>query len=448
MNEQFFFDGLLMINWTLVWVPLVIVLILLVCSALFAGSEVAVFSLSPAQKEELRESKDRNAEMIIDLLEKPDREQGPRQLLATITLANNTVNIAIVLLSTRIVTEIFPVNNSPEWLVFLIHVVIVTFVLVLFGEVIPKIYATSHNMGFARFMALPLTITGQIFKPITWLLMRISRVFEDKMNRKQGGNISVDDLGHALELTADDNRSEEEHKILEGIVTFGEKEVGQIMTSRLDIVSLNTDLTFGEVLEIIIEKGYSRMPVYHESPDVIEGFLFIKDLLPYTDESEFDWQKVIRPPYFVPENKKIDDLLQEFQKDKIHLAIVVDEYGGTSGLVTLEDILEEIVGDISDEFDEEDLRYSKLDERNFVFEGKTSLVDFCRILELDGSVFEESKGDNHTLAGFLIEQAKKIPGKGETIEFNGFQFTVEAADNRKIKRVKITLPDNFNHENS
>lgn len=436
-----------MINWTLVWVPLIIVLLLLICSALISGSEVAIFSLTPAQKEELRNSKDRNAEMIISLLEKPDKENGPRQLLATITLANNTVNIAIVLLSSHVVAELIPANNSPAWVVFLIHVVVVTFVLVLFGEVIPKIYATSHSIQVARVMSFPLSMVGKIFKPLTWMLLRISSIFEDRMNGKSSGNISVDDLGQALELTADDDRSEEEHKILEGIVTFGAKEVGQIMTSRMDIVSLDTDMGFQEVLDIIIEKGYSRMPVYKESPDQIEGFLFIKDLLPYTENLSFEWQSVIKPPYFVPEHKKIDDLLQEFQKDKNHLAVVVDEYGGTSGLVTLEDILEEIVGDISDEFDDEELRYSKLDDHNFIFEGKTTLIDIYRILDLNGDIFEESRGDNHTLAGFILEQTGKIPSKGEKFEFAGFNFTIESADNRKIKRVKITLPENSTNEN-
>ena len=290
-------------------------------------------------------------------------------------------------------------------------------------------------------MALPLKFIVKLCTPLSWALMRSSASLENRLKSNVKGNISVDELGHALELTADDNRSDEEHKILEGIVTFGAKEAHQIMTPRTDIAAVWESNSFREVMDAVLEKGYSRLPVFRSSSDEIAGFLFIKDLLPYIDETDFAWKTIIKPPFYVPENKRLDDLLEEFQQAKIHLAIVVDEYGGTSGLVTLEDILEEIVGDIKDEFDEEELNYSKLDERNFVFEGKISLVDMYKIIDIDNSLFEEAKGDNSTLAGFVIEQAGHIPGRGDVIQFEGFTFTIESADKRRIKRIKVTLPD-------
>ncbi|MDZ4822711.1 MAG: gliding motility-associated protein GldE [Flavobacteriales bacterium] len=437
------FDTLILaINWMAVWLPGVAVIALLVCSALISASEVAMFSLSPAQKEDLAQSKDRTSAHIIELLQKPDRENGPKRLLATILIANNSINIAIVLLATRITLEFLQHYAIADWAEFLISVVLVTFLLVMFGEVIPKVYATGHNMQVARFMALPLVVIQKIFTPLSWFLRGTSTIFENRIRARSGGSISVGDLGHALELTADEERSDEEHKILEGIVTFGAKEVGQIMTSRMDILALQEDEPVSNVIKFILEKGYSRIPVYRTSLDEISGFLFIKDLIPYLDEKEFDWKQLIKPSFFVPENKKIDDLLQEFQKQKVHLAIVVDEYGGTSGLVTLEDILEEVVGDISDEFDEEELRYSKLDERNYLLEGKTSLVDLYKMLEIDPTLLEEARGDSSTLGGFILEQAGKIPLPGDQIFFEGFTFTIETADTRMIKRVKITLPEN------
>ncbi|MCC6600999.1 MAG: gliding motility-associated protein GldE [Crocinitomicaceae bacterium] len=420
--------------------PLVLVLLLLVCSALVSGSEVALFSLTPAQRAELKESKDSYSQNILRLLEKPNKKSGPKKLLATILIVNNAVNIALIIVSTSLMERWVPPDVQPSWLAIVLNVVVVTFIIVLFGEVVPKVYATGNNLKTARFMAAPLIVIQTVCHPLSWLLIRTSGFLEDALRKKTSGNISVDELGHALELTTDENRSQEEHKILEGIVTFGAKEVRQIMTPRTDIAALWISDTSSEVMETVLEKGYSRWPVYRDSADEIVGFIFVKDLLPYIDEIDFDWQKLIRQPFFVPENKKIDDLLQQFQKEKIHLAIVVDEYGGTLGLVTLEDILEEIVGDISDEFDDEELRYSKLDETTYVVEAKISLVDMYKVMGIDGDRFEESRGDSSTLAGFLIEQAGRIPDKGETIAFEGFRFTIEAADKRKIKRVKVSLP--------
>jgi gliding motility-associated protein GldE len=420
--------------------PLVLVLLLLLCSALISSSEVAMFSLTPSQRAELSSSKSASDQRILALLETPDRANGPKRLLATILIANNAVNIAIVLISSQLTAQLFASGAFPEWAQTLVDVVLITFVIVLFGEVIPKVYATGNNLQVARFMAFPLEVIRRLCSPLTWFLMRSSALLEGRLRNKVRSNISVDELGHALELTADDGRTEEEHKILEGIVTFGGKEAAQIMTPRTDMVVLSLENSFTVVLETVLEKGYSRIPVIKDSMDEIAGFLFIKDLLPYIDHTEFDWQQLVMQPFFVPENKKIDDLLQEFQQAKVHLAIVVDEYGGTSGLITLEDILEEIVGEIKDEFDEEDLHYSKLDDYTYIVEGKTPLVDLYKMLDINGEIFEEHRGDNSTLAGFMIEQAGRLLDRGDSIDFHGFTLMVEAADKRKIKRIKITLP--------
>jgi len=419
----------------------VIIVLLLVCSALISSSEVALFSLSPSQKENLREDKDSISQRIITMLESPDKEEAPRRLLATILIANNAVNLMIVLLCTQLSYSLFPIEQYSELTIFLINVVAITFLLVLFGEVIPKVYATGNNMKTARFMAIPIGGFRYFLKPFAIFLMSTSRLLENRLRKRNSTNISVDELGHALELTADDNRTKEEHKILEGIVTFGAKEVGQIMTERTGITAVYTSDRYEDIMKTILDKGYSRMPVYGNSADDVKGFLFIKDFLPYLDEKDVVWTELVRSPFFVPENKKIDDLLQQFKKEKVHMAVVVDEYGGTSGLVTLEDILEEIVGDIHDEFDVDELHYSKLDERNFVFEGKISLVDMYKIIEVDDEgIFEDAKGDSSSLGGFLIEQAGKIPLPGDTLKFNGYVLRVESADKRRVKRIKVTLP--------
>jgi gliding motility-associated protein GldE len=417
--------------------PILLVLLLLACSALISSSEVALFSLTPSQREQIRNAEDSSSRRIVDLLESPDKETAPKRLIATMLIANNTVNIAVVLLT----ETLLPHSANPTWFEILLNVVLITFVIVLFGEVAPKVYATGHNLRVARFMSMPLIFIRRIFTPLTWFLMQTSTLLENRLRNFTASNISVDELGHALELTQDDNRSVEEHRILEGIVTFGSKEVNQIMKPRTDIAAVWHSDTFEEVMQVVMEKGYSRLPVYADSPDHISGFLFVKDLLPHLDEKELDWHPLIRQPFFVPENKMIDDLLQEFQQSKIHLAIVVDEYGGTSGLVTLEDILEEIVGEISDEFDDEEKQYSKLDDRNYVFEAKMSLVDVYKILDIDGDIFDEARGDSSTLGGFVIEQAGRIPTKGEEIYFEGFIFRIESSDKRKINRIKITFPD-------
>lgn len=407
---------------------------LLFCSALVSGSEVAFFSLGPNEKESINSSTEGKSKMLKDLLERPKR------LLATILIANNFVNVGIVILSTYLTDSLMPANFPPTY-IFVVQVVVITFLLLLLGEVIPKIYANKNPLSLASFMAFPLYYIRLVLMPFSSLLVN-STNFIDKRIKKKGHNISVDELSQALELTSDENQDEDDQRILEGIVKFGNTEVKQVMTSRVDVVSIEEGESYAQVNEIILDAGFSRIPVHKENFDNISGLLYIKDLLPHLQKKEFDWQKLIRKPYFVPENKKIDDLLKEFQSMKTHLAIVVDEYGGSSGIITLEDILEEIVGDISDEFDDDDLFYSKLDDFNYVFEAKIALNDMYRVLDIEGDEFEAEKGESETLAGFVLELFGKIPQKNEKIRFNDYQITIEAADKRRIKQVKLQLPEN------
>lgn len=405
---------------------------LLIFSGLISGSEVAFFSINPAMLNSLEEENVKNAPIISALLKRPKR------LLATILIANNFINVAIIILSTAITNALFNFEGS-EILGFIFQVIVVTFLILLFGEVIPKVYANKNVIVLSSLMALPMTILMRLFFPVSSALVSATS-FIDKRIKKRSENISVDELSHALELTSEKDADEEEKKILTGIVQFGNTDVKQIMTPRIDAFAMDVEENFQSVREFIIDAGYSRIPIYKENFDKVEGVLYVKDLLPHIHQkTNFDWQALIRAPFFVPENKKIDDLLNEFQEKKIHLAIVVDEYGGSSGIVTLEDIIEEIVGDISDEFDDDDITYSKLDNDNYIFEGKTALKDFYRLLEIDGDEFEHAKGDADSLAGFLIELDGKIPKKGEKIEFKNFTFTIEAANTRKISTIKATI---------
>ncbi|MFM7730727.1 MAG: gliding motility-associated protein GldE [Flavobacteriales bacterium] len=422
-------------------INVLVVLLLILCSALVSSSEVAMFSLTPTQKESLRHSQESADQRIVRLLEIPDKESAPKRLIATMLIANNTVNIAIVILSAQVSEEIFNQLHLVAWQRTLIDVSLITFIIVMFGEVIPKMYATSYNLQVARFTSIPLVFLNRILRPMTFALKGISTGIERILKRKIKTSISVDELGQALELTTDHERTAEEHGILEGIVTFGEKAASQIMTARTDISFLTTWMTHGEIVAQVQQKGYSRWPVIaDESPDRVVGILIAKDLLPHLETEHFDWLTLMKQPLFIPENKKIDDLLQEFQTSKVHLAIVVDEYGGTSGLITLEDILEEIVGDISDEFDDDVPNYSILDDHTFIMEGKMTLVDMYKILNQDGEQFETAKGDSNTIAGFVIERMGKIPKPGEKIEFDGYTFTIESADLRKINRIKVETP--------
>ena len=416
--------------------PLLLVLLLLSCSAIMSSSEVAIFSLSPAQRKDLESATDSQSKNVIRLLEHPTPEIATKRLLASVLIGNNMVNIAVVLVSTILFELWFEGTSLEPWVVGLINVVGVTTIIVLFGEVIPKVYATANNIKLAKRFAFLFIVLDKVFSPVIWILTTAGKWFESESNQ-QGGNISVDELGHALELTSDDNRSEEEHRILEGIVTFGDNEVVQIMTPRVDIVCLFSGESFKNVIQRVESSGYSRFVVVKEKLDSISGVLYAKDLLPYLGKEEFNWESLQRKAFFVPESKKVDDLLTEFQRDKMHMAIVVDEYGGTSGIVTLQDILQEIVGEVKDEFDDHsEILWTKLDEKNILFVAKIPLIDMYRVYDIDGDDFEASRGDSTTLGGFLVEQMGRIPKREETWQFGNFEFTIESADNRKISRVK------------
>ena len=401
-----------------------------------SGSEVAFFSITGKEKEQLKNEKKTSSSRILLLLEKP------KELLATILIANNFINVAIVLVSTFVVNGIFNFNEISPTVAFVIQVIAVTFAILLFGEVIPKVYATKYTIQFASFMSGIMAVLVKLLSPFSKLLIK-STGFIDQKIKKKNDTISVNELEHALDLTKESVNTPEEKKILEGIVKFGHTDVKQAMTPRVEVLALDCSISFSKLLDEIAQSRYSRIPVYENSLDTITGILYSKDLLSYMDKSnDFEWKNLLREPKFVPENKKLDDLLAEFQEEKMHMAIVVDEYGGTSGVITLEDVLEEIVGDITDEFDDEDLKFSKLDENNFVFEGKTPLIDMYRVMDIDGEVFEEAKGEADTIAGFCIEQAGKILQKNEKVNFDNYTFTIEASDKRRIKQVKVTINQN------
>ncbi len=406
---------------------LVAILLLLISSALISGSEVAYFSLSPGDRQKLTNTK-RDQKVIHNLT-------NPEKLLATILVSNNFINIAIVILGAYITSLIFDFTNSPI-VEFVVQVVVITFLLLLFGEILPKVYATHYPLAFARFTAYPLSTLERLFSPVNSILIHSTAIVNRKLKRRQK-EISMDDISHALVLTSE-NEISDEKEILEGIVRFGNKSVAEIMKPRVDVVAIDIRSGFNEVLEIIDQTGYSRMPVYSESFDHIRGILYIKDLLPFTEKDNgFNWQNLLRPPFFVPEIRKIKSLLEDFQKNKVHLAVVVDEYGGSSGIVTLEDVLEEIVGDIADEFDEDEHFYSRLGDEKYIFDGKTSLIDFCKVTDTDETLFDEVKGDADTLAGLILELKGEFPAQNEKIKCKKFQFTIEAITKRRIKQIRV-----------
>ncbi|MEN9998083.1 MAG: hypothetical protein RI922_1073 [Bacteroidota bacterium] len=412
-------------------------LILLILSAFTSGSEAAFFSLGPKEKEQLKNDESKSSELVLRLLE------NPKELLATLLITNNFVNVGIVILSSSILNHYFGPTNGTDTLLFLVEIIGITFTLLLLGEVIPKIYSTKNSLRIARTMAFPINTIKNI-PPLSWLksLLVNGTNFIQKKAKKRGIKITSDELEQALALTKEDSTSDEEHKILEGIVKFGNTDARQIMKSRLEMTVMSAELNFHQVLEIILSAGYSRMPVYQTELDNVIGILYIKDLLPHLSKEEhFEWIKLIRKPLFTPENKKIDDLLKEFQEKKMHMAIIVDEYGGASGLITLEDILEEIVGDITDEFDSEEIVYTKIDDTTYLFEGKTTLVDMYKILNIDGKEFESNKGDSETIGGFIVEQAGRILKNNEYILFDNIKFIVESSDKRRVKMVKTVLKD-------
>jgi gliding motility-associated protein GldE len=408
------------------------IFILLFCSALVSAAEVAYFSLTPKDIDECTRENPSEATIIITLLEKP------KKLLATLLVANNFINIGVVIIFSFIGKNIFESIASPV-LKFTIEVIVVTFLILLFGEVLPKVYASRNNIKFATFFAYPLSILDKFLSPISIPMRSLTIYLHEKLAGKQKSSFSVDQLSQALELTSSSDTTNEEQKILEGIVSFGNTDTKQVMSPRIDIFAIEIEETFEEIILKITEKGFSRIPVYRDNIDQIEGVLFVKDLIPHINKKIFDWKTLLREPFFVPENKKLDNLLKDFQNMKSHLAIVVDEYGGTSGLVSLEDIIEEIVGDISDEFDVENLNYSQIDDKNFIFEGKINLKDFYRIIDVDEELFEIRKGEAETLAGFILEILGSFPRKGQKINFEKIRFTIETVDKKRIKQIKVTI---------
>jgi gliding motility-associated protein GldE len=411
---------------------IVVLVLLLACSALISAAEVALFGLSQTNLNEMQENDSQRGKLVVQLLDKP------KKLLATILITNNAINIGIVLLFSSIGDTIF--EGIEGTLRFLLEVVVATFLILMFGEILPKIYANRNRVQFSHFMAIPLKGLNYIFTPLSSPMRSITLYMEDKLGKKKS-NLSINHLSQALELASEGDTTKEEQKILEGIVTFGNTDTKQVMRPRIDIFAVNEKMKFPEVIEEIKKNGYSRIPVFSENMDNVLGVLYVKDLLPYIDRKTFNWMSLIREPYFVPENKKLDDLLLEFQEKKNHLAVVVDEYGGTSGIVTLEDIIEEIVGDISDEFDDEDLVFSKLDDHNYVFDGKTALKDFYRVVKIEEEEeFESKKGESETIAGFVLEISGSFPKIGEKVMFKDYRFIVESMDKKRLKRIKVTLP--------
>ena len=419
-------------------ISLIILLLLLFTSALISGTEVAFFSLNQTDLNQLEENSNEDS-MVVTLLKRP------RKLLATILITNNFVNILIVLLFASIGETLFANLNYTINLYFvelpirfLIEVVLVTFLILLFGEVLPKVLASRKSVQFSLFMAKPINVLSILLTPLSYPLINLTKTIEKRLGNKNT-SFSVETLSQALELTSEHATTKDEQKILEGIVSFGSTETVQIMKPRIDIFAISEDEPYENVLKMILKNGYSRNPVYSESIDNIIGVLYAKDLLAHLNKKSFKWQKLLREPFFVPENKKLDDLLAEFREKKNHLAVVVDEYGGTSGIVTLEDVIEEIVGDINDEFDDEDVFYSKLDANNYTFEGKVTIKDFCKIFnDEDEELFEQEKGESETLAGFILEISGKFPRTAEKIKFKNYTFTIEAIDNRRIKQIKAT----------
>jgi len=411
-------------------ISVVVLILLLIFSALISGSEVAFFSLNQTQLDD--ESKTfKNRKLVAKLL------ANPKRLLATILVANNFINIAIVLLFATL-SRLW-LSDLSDKIRFIVEVIIVTFLILLFGEILPKVYASRNNEKFSGFMAKPLLFLKKTLVMFSVPMQAGTTYLEDKL-AKSKSNLNVNQLSQALELTDDEATTDEEQKILKGIVSFGNTDTREVMRSRMDIFALDIEASFAEIIKQITKEGYARIPVYEENLDKIVGVLYAKDLLPYLDQKIVKWQELIRAPFFVPENKKLDDLLNEFQEKKVHLAIVVDEYGGTSGVVSLEDIVEEIIGDINDEFDDDSLVYSKLDDHNFVFEGKISLKDIYKVADLNVDLFEENKGEAETIAGFVLEISGGFPKKNEKIIFEGYVFTIESLDRKRIKQLKLTLP--------
>jgi len=404
-------------------------LLLVFFSAMLSGAESAYFSLKGEDIKEISEKHKRFSAQILYL------HQKPKLLLATILIANTVNNILFAVIGASLLAQINFAGNAL--LELFINVVLLTFIIVLIGEVVPKVYAAHNNLKFASFMAYPLVFLSRVFYPLSIVLARTTNLFERNLQKVH--NVSISDIKSAIEMTSVEDTSQEEKKILKGIISFGNTYAKQIMTSRVDVMAHDISTPFDQLVSFINRNQYSRVPVYNGSFDRVEGILYIKDLLAHLNEgSDFDWKPLIREPYFVPEMKKIDLLLQEFKQKKVHMAIVVDEYGGTAGIVTLEDILEEIVGDINDEFDEDEVFYSKLDDNTFIFDGKTALTDVVKVMDIGDESFEEIRGEAESIGGLVVELSGRIPRPKEQIEFGKFVFTVELSDRRRVRRVKVS----------
>lgn len=413
----------------LIYVGLILIL-LLVLSALISGSEVAYFSINLHELDELKKSTRKKDEHIVSLLSEP------KFLLATILILNNFVNVAIVTISTYVTWKVFEGVNQATLITAL--TLIITFFIVFFGEIVPKIYANQQRLAFARKTSAMLSFSSKLVRPLSWLLINLTKVVENRIERKDYDASSIEEVHHALEMTTRSGISEEEKDILKGIVNFSTISVTQIMRSRLDIIAVENDISYHELMDIINKEGTSRIPVYEEDIDKIKGILYVKDLLPFIEKDEkFEWQDLLRPAYFVPESKMIDDLLKDFQEKRVHIAIVVDEYGGTSGLLTMEDVLEEIVGEISDEFDEEDEPYQKIAEDTYDFEGRTSINDMCKVFKVESNFFDEIRGESESIGGMLLEEFSNLPNTGEFFAYDKFNFTILAVDRRRIKKVRV-----------
>ena len=427
-EPSLFFNSTLDINLIIGFVGIFILLFL---SAIVSGAEVALFSLSQKDINETLQENNPRGKIISNLLDKP------KKLLATLLVANNFFNIGVVILFSFIGQNIFANVSSPVFK-FILEIILVTFLILLFGEVLPKVYASRNNIKFAKRVAYPIAILDTLLSPISLPMRSVTLYLHNKLG-KQKNSFSINQLSQALELTDSEGTSSEEQKILEGIVSFGNTDTKQVMSPRIDIFALEISESFSGICPKIIEKGFSRIPVYRDNIDQIEGVLFVKDLLPHIDNDEFDWTSLVREAFFVPENKKLDNLLKDLQSLKSHLAIVVDEYGGTSGLVSLEDVIEEIVGDISDEFDDENLNFSQIDEKNFLFEGKINMKDFYRIVNVNEDIFESHKGEAETLAGFILEILGNFPKKDQKVAFENCVFTIETVDKKRVKQIKVTI---------
>ena len=412
---------------------ILLIIVLLICSALISGSEVAFFSLSKTDLKKISSSNANNLKLIALL------RSNPRRLLATLLVSNNFINISIVLLLASF-GQLFDFNSLPNWLNFVLEVGFITALILLFGEILPKVYANRKPISFSKKMAFPVQILDKyLFFFITIPMSKMTKFIQDKLVFKKP-NLSVDKLSDAFNLTDKSETSSEEKKIFKGIISFGSIEVKQVMKPRIDVFSVSKTMSYTDLIKQVRENRYSRIPVFDETIDNVTGVIYLKDLFPYLNQKNFDWTALIREPYFIPENKKLDDLLKEFQKLKNHMAIVVDEYGGNSGIITLNDIVEEIVGEINDEFNQDDIVYNKIDNNTFVFEGKVNLTDLYRILKIkDNKIFEKIKGDSETLGGFLLEQIGFFPKKNFKLKLKGIEFKIVEVNRKRIKSIMVVI---------